>query len=169
MSRRASTVATECVAMECQPPSSQWKGGSSSAARAGSPTKPRPMLDRVTPSWVPAMERLRLRTAASTALAPLTPAATSSSTRVLRTATRAILGGHEQSVQCDKSRDGEQAQGDPDDGTTIFGSGEHVVPRQEGAKSTTPIVPQRRRTTNANPTQVDVGICRAKAAALILG
>ena len=61
-----------------------------------------------------------------------------------------VLGGHEQSVQCDESRDGEQAQGDPEIGTTILGSGEHVVPRKEGAKSTVICYHNTGRPTNAN-------------------
>src|SRR5438105_4643714 len=51
------------------------------------------------------------------------------------------LGGHEQPIQCDQSRDGEQAQSDPQIGTAVFDRGKHVGPRKEWASGRYSMLP----------------------------
>ena len=73
ISRKATATAAVCVAASLQRPGSEVKSGSSRSARAGSATQPRPMLARVIPSWVAAIERSSRLMAASTVRAPFWP------------------------------------------------------------------------------------------------
>src|SRR5262249_1978656 len=85
IARKATATATEWAVTQLQSPSIALNNGSIRCASVGSPTKPRPMLASVMPSWVAAMEALSVSMAASTDFEPRTPLAIISSTRVLRT------------------------------------------------------------------------------------
>ena len=123
-------------------------------ARAGSATKPRPMLARVMPSCVAAMERSRWRRRldASGALDPL-------GDHLLDARPphrdQGELGGHEQAVEDHQGRDGEQQPPRPSPNC-------HLLRRQQAQSASFPGDSRHRSTIGAvGPTSGDVSLTPA--------
>src|SRR5262249_26024308 len=85
--RKAIVAETECRAMVFQGDGKPAKTAAKTVASAPSATQPSPRLASVMPSCVVAIVRSRFLIALASDPAPATPCATSSSTRVFRTAT----------------------------------------------------------------------------------